>query len=125
MPQLYFNSDGFIQVYDPLSNKTASSTFTNTAGSAKCAKKDPTECTITKISMIDSATGDFGADFNLPNALPVASSTVEGRMISNMFTGDRVFVEKSSDIIWVTLDEDNNNYNDASKDSIFGDDLPW
>jgi hypothetical protein len=91
MPQIYFNSDGIIQMYDPLTNKTTSTGFQNTAGNVKCAKKDPTECVITSITLIDSPNGDFGADFNLPNALPGAKSTIN-RLVSNLFTGIRVIV---------------------------------
>lgn len=79
-------------MYDPLTNKTTSTGFQNTAGQTKCAKKDPTECTVTSISMINSTTGDFGANFNLPNALPGAKSTTN-RLVSNLFTGQRLIVQ--------------------------------
>jgi hypothetical protein len=41
--------------------------------------------------LIDSPNGDFGADFNMPNALPGAKSTIN-RLVSNLFTGIRVIV---------------------------------
>jgi len=88
-PQIYFNSDGLIQVRYPDSNTTETTSLTNTAGTAKCAKVDPTECTVTKITMVNNDSGDFGANFEVPMALPDVKPSTKNK--SNRYTGTREF----------------------------------
>lgn len=121
MPKVFFNSDGVVQIYDPVSNTTTSTSLNNAAGSAKCPKKDPTECTITSISMMDSEDGDFGASFGMSSAIANKQS-IAGRLISNLYTGIRNYIKPE-----YNFDEQDGEdlYVGPEDKSIFGDDLPW
>ena len=76
--------------------------------------------------MIDSPDGDFGGDFDLPNALPGAADTSD-RLITNFFGGKPIFFDNSfnmADFPWLNKEE-NEREPDPDNQSIFGDKLPW
>lgn len=77
--------------------------------------------------MINSPSGDFGANFNLPSNLANQKTTsTASRLISNLFTGTRVKLPDSIDdsLAWISNNNKAPEY-DPRKESIFGDDLPW
>lgn len=75
-PKITFESDGRMNIYDPVSNKTETVSpdeMPNIAGLAQCPLEDPTECKVVPIQMLgsDDGAGNFGADGNpCPRSLP-------------------------------------------------------
>ena len=61
--------------------------------------------------MIPVATGDFGANFNLPTALRLNTTNTSSRLINNFFVGDRTYINvnvDSSDFPWLASNINDN-----------------
>lgn len=62
---------------DPVTNTTIVSELKNTLGSMNCISKDSNKCTLDNISMVESESGDFAANFDLPKAVAADTSTIK------------------------------------------------
>lgn len=76
--------------------------------------------------MVNNQNGDFGANFEIPQALPGVKNPA--KKISNLYTGKREFTEHSDDMLVFEAPVDTQpiaSYASPEQLSIFGDDLPW
>ena len=100
LPEVYFTSNGTIEILNKETNETATNiNFNdNLIGQAKCARTDAKECRITAVSMTNKETGDFAANFDIPSSINITKDTKEELDLRNVtalfselkFTGKRV-----------------------------------
>ena len=94
LPKVTFTSDGKISIYDPVTNSTVITNLENTAGELACTKADASECELIPVRLIDDETGNFAADFSLPEAIPGDNDFILERFVNMDYTGVRMYIEK-------------------------------
>ena len=94
LPKVTFTSDGKISIYDPVTNSTVITNLEKTAGELACTKADASECELIPVRMIDDETGNFAADFALPEAIPGDNEYILERFVTMDYTGVRMYIEK-------------------------------
>ena len=72
LPEVYFTSNGTIEIKSNKSLKTNIKFKENLLGSANCAKEDPTECKLTAVGMTDNPNGDFSGSFGIPDSIDIS-----------------------------------------------------
>ncbi|CDW74865.1 cast multi-domain protein [Stylonychia lemnae] len=72
--QVTFTSDGQIKIYDPISKTSSVSSLSGVEGSLSCINEDTSLCQL--VNLIQTAAGDFAADFTTSSALSTTSKRV-------------------------------------------------
>jgi len=77
LKQVTFTSEGTVNVFDPVTNKTVSQeTLPGTLGSLKCGLSDSSECRLSTLNK-NKLNGDFVANFSLPSNISDSSDQSE------------------------------------------------
>jgi hypothetical protein len=91
-------SDNKIVLTDPVTKKKKTTVIdtSKTLGRLDCISKDTSKCTLDNVKMLDSASGDFAADMQLPGNLQDEVDEFKQNLISMNYAGRN----------WITSGED-------------------
>lgn len=89
LKQVTFNSEGKVDVFDPVTNTTVSQdTLPGTLGSLKCGLKDSSECRLSTLNK-NKLNGDFVANFSIPTDF--VDSETESEDTATVITQNELF----------------------------------